>query len=304
MNSRKPFFDRFADQVDPIDETDNGAKERSIGELISEARKLSPAQVEQIVAHQRKKGIRFGEAAIALKLATTDDVLRALSRQFAYDYSPAGPNDGASQELVIATHPFSTEAEAFRELRSQLMMGVLANAESRRALAVVSPDIRDGKTYIASNLAVAFSQLGDRTLLLDADMRTPRQHSVFGLKSDLSGLSAVLSGRSEGMAVHRVEHLPNLYVMPVGAVPPNPLELLQHPGFGLLLLELLAKFDHVVIDTPAAVHGADARVIAAQAGASLVVGRKGSSRVDAVQGLLKQLGKGPGVVAGVVLNEH
>ena len=86
-------------------------------------------------------------------------------------------------DLVAATDPFGEEAEAFRELRSQLLMGVLADGTARRALAVLSPDVGDGKTFFAANMAISFSQLGGRTLLVDADMRTPRQHLLFGVDS-------------------------------------------------------------------------------------------------------------------------
>ena len=278
-------------------------RDRSIGELIREACDLTAEQVDQILAYQRSRGVRFGEAAVALKLATSDDVLHALSQQFHYAYSPELLHGDKNSELVVAANPFSDEAEAFRELRSHLMMGVLAGDQPRRALAVLSPDVGDGKTYIAANMAVAFSQLGGRTLLVDADMRTPRQHKLFDLEPSW-GLSNVLSGRAERNAVHQVKNLPSLYVMPVGVVPPNPLELVQRPAFGLLIHELLSKFDHVLVDTPAAVHGADARVIAAKAGAALVVGRKGRSRMTSMQDLLKKLGKGPAAVAGVVVNEY
>lgn len=281
----------------------SGVHDRSIGDLIREARNLSDAQIEQILIYQRKHGLRFGEAAVALKLASNEDVLQALAQQFHYPYAPGLSGPSKNTELVVAASPFGDEAEAFRELRSQLMMGVLASDQPRRALAVVSPDSGDGKSYVAANLAVAFSQLGGRTLLVDADMRTPRQHQVFGV-GGVSGLSGILSGRAERNVVHQVTGLASLYVMPVGAVPPNPLELVQRPAFGLLLHELLSKFDHVVVDTPAATHGADARVIAAKSGAVLVIGRKGRSRMTKMQGLLKSLGKGPAAIAGVVMNEY
>lgn len=272
-----------------------------IGDLIREVRDLDDEEMARIVAYQRQHGLRFGEAAVALRLATSEEVLWALSRQYSYSYAP-GLGDAAVAELVTARYPFGDDAEAFRELRSQLLMGVLG-AGSRRALAVLSPHVGDGKTYIAANLAVAFSQLGGRTLLVDADMRTPRQHRLFGIEPE-HGLSGLLSGRYDGDAIQPVQGLPGLFLMPVGPTPPNPLELLQRPAFGLMIQELLTKFDHLIVDTPAALHGADARVIAAKAGAALVVGREGQSRMDAMRALLKSLEKTPAAVAGVVMNEH
>lgn len=273
-----------------------------IGDLIRRVRSLSDAQVEQILLYQRSRNLRFGEAAVALKLVSSDDVLWALSQQFHYPYSPEG-GQHTNQELVVASDPFGEQAEAFRELRSQLLMGPLSPDGPRFALAVVSPDVGDGKTFLAANMAVAFSQLGGRTLLIDVDMRTPRMHKVFDVDNSV-GLSGVLSGRCEGNVIHQVEDLPSLFVMPVGSVPPNPLELVQRPAFTLLINELLSKFDHVVVDTPAAVHGADARVVAAKCGAALLVGRKGQSRMLAMQKLVAKITKGPTKMVGVVLNDH
>jgi chain length determinant protein tyrosine kinase EpsG len=285
-----------------VDPTRPRVVDRSIGDLIREARRLSDVQIEQILIYQREHGVRFGEAAVALNLADHDDVVWALSQQFHYPYAPTGRKLGA--ELVVAGAPFSDEAEAFRELRSQLLMGVLGPDEQRRALAVLSPDVGDGKSYLAANLAVAFSHLGGRTLLVDADLRTPRQHEIFELGNDRPGLSGILSGRSETNVIQQAADLPSLYLLPAGTVPPNPLELLQRPAFGLLMHELLSKFDHVVVDTPAATHGSDSRVVATKCGAALVVGRRGTSRMQAMASLTNALSRGPVKLAGIVMNEY
>lgn len=286
----------------PAQDADEKVLDRSIGDLMREAHKLTDAQIEQILIHQREHDIRFGEAAVALDFVTNDDVVWALSQQFHYPYVPGEGTTNA--ELVVAASPFSDEAEAFRELRSQLMMGVMSAEEQPRALAVLSPNVGDGKTYLAANLAIAFSQLGGRTLLVDADMRTPRQQGVFGIGHPMAGLSGILSGRAEQNVIVQIPDLPSLYLLPAGAVPPNPLELVQRPAFSLLVNELLSKFDYVIVDTPANVHGADARVIAAKCGAALVLGRKAKSRMDGMHHLLSSLRKSPVKVAGVVMNEY
>lgn len=286
-----------ANEADPV-----GPRASAIGDFIRRVRALSDLQVGQILAYQRSNGLRFGEAAIALKLATSDDVLWALSQQFDYPYALA-EDAPFNAELVAATDPFGEEAEAFRELRSQLTMGVLAEGQARRALAVLSPDVGDGKSYFAANLAISFSQLGGRALLVDADMRTPRQHLLFGVDNE-AGLSSILAGRSEANVIHQVPNMPTLYVLPVGTLPPNPLELVQRPAMGLLVQELLNKFDHVVVDTPAAVHGADARILAARSGAAVVLGRRGRTRIKALQQLLGALATSQVRMAGVTLNEY
>jgi len=276
---------------------------RSIGAIISETRNLSAEQVERVLAYQRAKGVRFGEAAIALGLASTDDVLFALAQQFHYPYAPEETRS-FDPELVVLGRPFSPQAEVFRALRSQVMLRLFGEAEpSPRALAVVSAEAGDGKTYVAANLAVALAQLGGRTLLVDADMRVPRQHELFRL-SNGAGLSGILSGRAERQVVQQVAGVPSLFVLPVGAVPPNPLELVERSAFPLLMRELTGKFDHVIVDTPALAQGADAQVIAARCGAALGVARRNVSRVAALQELSAQITQTSAQMLGFIVNEH
>lgn len=276
---------------------------RSIGDLIGQARGLTQAQIDRILQYQREHRLPFGEAAIALKLATRDDVLWALSQQFHYPYATAGELPALNEELITAIDPFSDESETFRDVRSQLLMGVLASDQPRRAVAVLSPNVGDGKSFFAANIAIAFSQLGGRTLLVDADMRTPRQHEIFGVTAR-AGLSSILAGRAEADVIHELAALPGLFLLPVGTVPPNPLELVQRPTFALLMQELCAKFDYVIVDTPAASHGADARVLASKCGAALIIGRRDTTRMDGIQNLVQQVNKTHARFAGVIINEH
>ena len=277
--------------------------ERTIGAFLRKLRNLKPDQVESILRHQRENNTRFGESAVELKLATDNDVLWALSQQFQYPYATDGEETSFNHELIIASDPFSDQAEVFRDIRSQLMLGVMSPEQPRRPLAVLSSDVGDGKTFFVANLAAAFSQLGARTLVIDADMRRPRLHQIFGVPG-LVGLSTILSGRAETDVIHQVPELPSLYVLPVGAVPPNPVELLQRPAFSLLLQEFCSKFDHVIVDTPAATYGADARVLAAKCGAALVIGRRGRSRLDSIQTLVTQVVRGQARFGGVLINDH
>jgi protein-tyrosine kinase len=277
--------------------------DRRIGDFLRDACKLTDSEVSRIVQYHTDQGMRFGEAAVELGLARSEDVLWAVSQQFHYPYALDERN--INPELVVAANPFSEEAEAFRELRSHLMMGVLGPEQRpRRALAVVSADTGDGKTYVASNIAVALSQLGGPTLLIDGNMRTPRLQEVFGFEQPRVGLSGMLTGRTNDHIIQRSASLPSLYVLPVGAIPPNPLELIQRPAFGLLMQEMIGKFDHVVVDTPAATHGSDLRVIAAACGAVLVIGRRGSSRMKTMNALFGGLKATQAQLAGVVMNER
>jgi chain length determinant protein tyrosine kinase EpsG len=292
---------QIKDPFSLFDDDKERVVDRSIGDFLRERRKLSELQVNEIVRYQREHRVRFGDAAIALRLADSSDVVWALSRQF--HYTNDSDTEALHRELTVAIDPFSEESEIFRDMRSQLLMGVMAPSEQTPALAVVSSSVGDGKSFFAANMAVSLSQVGGRTLLIDADMRTPRQHELFGVPGGM-GLSNILAGRADSEVIHQVQAIPNLYVLAVGVVPPNPLELIQRPAFGLLLRELKHKFDHVVVDTPAASHGADCRVLAAKCGAALVIGRRDASRMDAMRTLINQLGKSQTKLAGVMINEH
>lgn len=276
--------------------------ERSIGDIVRDAHQLSAQEVEQVLAHQRKSGLKFGEAAMALGLLKREDVVWALSQQFEYNYAA----EESMPELVVANRPFSRHAEIIRDLRAQLINTAFKPQENgkRKALAIVSADVGDGRSYVAANLAVAFSQLGGKTLLIDADMRGPRQHDIFKMSEAKRGLSNVLLGRSEPNVIKQVKSLKNLFVLPVGTTPPNPTELVQRPVLGLVLQSMLERFDYVLVDTPASVHGADARVIAAACGQALLLGRKDRSRIPALRQLadsMKQMGAN---VCGVAMNDY
>ncbi|WP_271008691.1 polysaccharide biosynthesis tyrosine autokinase [Paucibacter sp. B51] len=276
--------------------------DRSIGAIIAETRNLSADQVARVLAHQQQNGLRFGEAAIALGFANVDDVMFALAQQF--HYPAVLGNDPAHPELVALNQPYSAQAEFIRALRSQVIMRVFREGQQpRQALAVVSANQGDGKSFVAANLSVSLAQLGGRTLLIDADMRGPRQHEIFGVSND-TGLSGILSGRSNGQLIQTVPSVPGLFLLPVGAMPPNPLELIERPAFGLLMRELVTKFDHVIVDTPAAEIGADALVVANRCGAAVPLARKNASRLGGFRDLVRSMQEAQVNLLGAIFNDH
>ena len=280
---------------------ETGPKTKAIGELIQDARNLSADDLDRIGRYQRENDLRFGEAAIALGLADTEDVLQALAQQFKYAYADEETRK-AAPELVMLNQPFGHQAEAFRAIRSQILMRTQGDKGQRRPLAVCSPDSGDGKTYFCANLAVALAQLGGKVVVIDADMRGARMDQVFGVTGG-AGLSGVLSGRGGKGIVKSVPGIPNLYVIPVGVQPPNPLELVEGPSFGMLLREVSIKFDHVIVDTPASCFGSDGVVIASRCGSALVVTRKDANKVSRLQELVGSLQAGQVRLAGVIMNE-
>jgi protein-tyrosine kinase len=276
--------------------------DQSIGDIISKTKALSGEQVAKIVEYQKQTSLRFGEAAVALGFVTSDDVLFALAQQFHYPYSPVN-RQALNPELVSAAQPFSKQAEAFRAIRGQLLVRAFAGEGPKSALAVISANTADGKTFFSANIAVVLSQLGGRTLLIDADMRGPRQHEVFGVPNTM-GLSGLLSGRSGEHAICAIPDLPSLFLLPGGPVPPNPIELIERPAFSMLLRELVTKFDYVVVDTPAAFYGADASALAMKCGAALCLARQGNSRLSGIQDLIATMSAGSVQLAGVIMNEY
>lgn len=272
----------------------------SIGAILVDSGKLSIEAAERILRAQKEQGLLFGDAAIQLGLLTSQDIQLALARQYDYPYLLKGDGKVAS-ELVAAYQPFSPQVEALRALRSQLMLRWFTGARERRALAVASSARGEGRSYLAANLAVVFSQLGEHTLLIDADLRNPRQHRLFGLENR-SGLSSILAGRGEAGDLMRIPSFKDLSVLSAGPRPPNPQELLGRPRFAKLLDELTGEFDVVLIDTSATADYADARSIAVRAGGALLLARRNATRVAGLRQLAKDLAQAGVLVVGSVLN--
>ncbi len=276
---------------------------RSIGAILIDSGVLSADDADRVLMFQKEHDLRFGEAAMRLGLLSEADVQYALSRQFSYAYLRSnGETKALSNELVAAYQPFSRGVEQLRAIRSQLMLRWFDKTEQRQVLTLVGTDVGVGRSYLAANLAIVFSQLGERTLLIDGDMRRPRQHQLFLLQNKV-GLSTVLSGRSRDEAIIRITDLAGLFVLPAGPIPPNPLELLGRLNLDEFLIHARASFDMVIIDTPALAIGEDAAMIASRTGAVLAVARTGLTRVAAHNDLLQGLMEAGTDVVGSVLND-
>jgi receptor protein-tyrosine kinase len=283
------------------DKSTAAVPDRSIGAILIKVGRLSVADAEKVMRFQVERNVRFGDAALELGLLTQADIEFALSRQYDFPYLLRGESP-ISESVVAAYEPFTSRVESMRALRNQLMWRWFETGEERRALAVTSAEHGDGRSFLASNLAVVFSQQGQRTLLIDADMRNPGQHKLFGLENRI-GLSSVLSGRNGLEAIQRVPALLDLSVLTAGSPPPNPLELLGRPAFGTMLRELTQQFDVILIDTPASVESADAQMVAGRAGAAIVVTRQNVSQVDKVHDLVSLLSEARVHLVGSILND-
>ncbi len=185
-------------------------------------------------------------------------------------------------EPIVCTYhrPKSQVSEAFRAVRTALYFNT--QGKNHSVIQVTSPTPGDGKSTLASNLAVSIAQSGKRILLVDADMRRPRQHGTFGISSKV-GFATVLSGQSQWRDVmYECEEIEGLTVMPCGAKPNNPAELSSSPQVKVLIEEMRAEFDFVIIDTPPLLAVTDPCPIAARVdGVILCLRIKKNVRVSA-----------------------
>lgn len=275
---------------------------RSIGAILMDAGILTPEGAERILKLQKEENLRFGDAAIRLGLLSESDLQLALSRQFNYAYLPLTDDKPVSEELVAAYQPFSHLVEQLRSIRSQLLLRWFDSEAKQTTLVIAGASRGEGRSYLAANLAIVFSQLGERTLLIDADLRAPRQHELFKVENK-AGLSSLLAGRAEEGAIVPIKAFSSLDVLPAGPIPPNPLELLNRPAFGEILAKASANYEIVLIDTSALASGADANMVAARAGAALVVARNNQTRVGAFGEMVKSLTRSGVSVVGSVFND-
>lgn len=275
-----------------------------IGEILVAAGKMAGDQIETVLEQQeRTPDRRFGEIVVARRLATQKDVDVALASQFGYSSGGVGGEVDVPEEIVVAHTPYSPFAEALRSLRSQLMLRWFDGTPQQGALAITSVDRGDGKSFICANLGVVFSQLGERTLIIDADLRNSTQHKKFGLPNKM-GLSGMLSGRAGVEEILGVKGLSNLAILPAGPLPPNPQELLGRETFGRLLAGLSKSFDVILIDTPSAQQASDAQVVAQRARAALIVGRKDKTKSNEISQLAAVMA-GSGIkILGAALNDY
>jgi protein-tyrosine kinase len=270
-----------------------------MGARFIEAGLLTEAQVTRVVELQASAGIRFGEAAVRLGLLTEQNVQAVLSEQFNYATALV-PSEHLDKSLDIALMPFGLEAEAIRQIRAEL--SIRLSEQEKISLAIVSTIEGEGKSYLAASLALAFSQMGKRTLLIDGDMRKPTQHLLFGLENK-SGLSTMLAGRTAISGGTQAKGFPHLYILNAGPQPPNPLEILLQPALSNLMKQLADDFDVFIVDTPAAQTSSDAQTISQQVGMCLLVARQHHSRLDDLRQTQAQMKTAGAQIIGTVYNE-
>lgn len=209
------------------------------------------------------------------------------------------PENLRDLELVVHRFPKSTVAEAARALRTNLLF--MSPDNPYKTLAVTSAGPAEGKTTVASCIAIAMAQSGARVLLLDCDLRRPRLHRVFERDNDVGLTSALLDASALPRAINETE-VPNLMVMTSGPLPPNPAELIHSDAFTRTLDSLRSQFDKIVIDTPPVMPVTDAVVLSTQVDATVLVVRTFKTSKDVVRRAARAMADVGGHLVGVVLN--
>lgn len=269
-----------------------------IGKLLLDSGRLSAAQVEQVGRYQQEKSLRFGLAAIELGFINEADLQFALARQF--DYVCLQPGDGVLDERIVAAYvPLGSYGEQLRSLRNELTQRWFLRG--RTSVVVIGEQQNNDSSVLLANLAVVFTQLGEHTLVMDANLRNGCQHELFHLDNRL-GLSDLLAGRADYQCIQSIGLLPGLDVLTCGTTAPNPQELLARPQYRQLLTELEQQYDVILMDAPALAACADAQVVVAPVQGAVVVACQHSSSLKGMQQLLTRIQNAGAEIIGCVLS--
>lgn len=204
-----------------------------------------------------------------------------------------------SPMLTTVHHPSGISAEAYRSVRTSLYFG--NGGDDHKVIQVTSPNPGDGKTTLATNLAVAIALSNKRVLLLDADFRRPMVHRYFGLSNKI-GLSNVVAGEIAGPAAIQATAVPQLWTMPAGKTPDNAADLLTSPRMTELIDELRQQYDYVIVDSPPVLVVSDPAIIAPRMDAVIMVMRLAKDARDTALRAAELLQAVGAKLAGMVVN--
>ena len=203
--------------------------------------------------------------------------------------------------LVIHNKPKSNISEDIRTIRTNLMF--TSSDEESKVILITSSIPGEGKSFISSNLATAFAQTGESTLLIDCDLRLGRVHKIFGLSNN-KGLSNLLVGQNVVDCAEYIKKttIPNLYVIPRGTVPPNPSELLNSTNTKKIISFLRENFDRIIFDGVPINGLPDSLIMASLVDRVVLVTSVGYTKIDELNDAKKALEKIDANIAGVVVN--
>ena len=213
-----------------------------------------------------------------------------------------GEEPGERRRLISITAPASPTAEAYRALRSSILLSAIDNP--LRTLVITSAFMSEGKSTLSANIAVMLAQRGERVLIVDADLRRSTLHLLFGLRRPAQGLTNLLSRQTdESVILHPVSQVPGLAYLPAGAVPPNPAELLASHRMAEMMRQWSEQYDRVIIDTAPILAVSDSLAPAARADSVLLVVRAGVTRKKALLRTRELLRRVNAHLLGAVVND-
>jgi capsular exopolysaccharide synthesis family protein len=240
-------------------------------------------------------GLAFILKNIDGKIRTDQDVRSALNLPLLSTIGQLSKND---EDLVMGSAPHSSIAEDFRILGNKIR---LMNEDATvKTLLVTSPVPTEGKSLIVANLAISLSRIGLRIVLVDADLRLPRLHAMFGLSHDEGLSKSLCEGNLNGGM--QSTGIGELNIITSGIIPSNPAELLSSPNMAKLLKELKEKSDLVLIDCPPVLVASDASILASKVDGVLLVLRAGSTESKAAKDAIEALVQVKAKLIGIVLN--
>lgn len=176
--------------------------------------------------------------------------------------------------------------ESYKSARSNIMFSL--SAEDQKVFAVTSYAKGEGKSTVSANLAISFSKMERRVLLVDCDLRRPNLHNIFKVENTV-GLSNIIGKMADFEDAVKHDVLPNLDILPSGTIPPNPSELLCSPGFEKLVKGLIDEYDYIIFDTPPIGVVADALLLKDRVAGYVVVLRERSTTHGDIQKMLESI---------------
>jgi protein-tyrosine kinase len=277
---------------------------------------LSSEAVEKIYEVMERTGMPFPEAALHLGLIRDQDVRNALQEEPAPEgglFESAikrmsarrdvvlrqGPEVTPGPQLQVAFDKSNPRNEKMRGLRTELLL-LSDTSNNANVMAVLSPGSGEGRSQLCAELAISFAQLGRRTLLVDADMRKPQQHVLFGSGNEF-GLSQAISQNTKPY-LHPVKGLEHMFLLSAGIIPSNPLELLSDGRFEKLLTDWRNAYQFVIIDTPPVSMYADGLAMATMVRRVLVLSRAKMTSYRKAGEMMRRLKATRAQVLGGVIN--
>jgi capsular exopolysaccharide synthesis family protein len=208
--------------------------------------------------------------------------------------------DGRPSDLIVHDQPKSAVAECCRAIRTNVLF--MSPDRPLQTILITSSGPQDGKTTAAISLAITMAESGNRTLLVDADMRRPRVHRAFDLPNG-KGLSSLILGEGTLEEVVKSSQIPNLSILTCGPIPPNPAELLHTVAFATLLKQIVGRFDRIIIDSPPIGAVADAVVMSTLADGTVMVLKAARTSRELAKRTIRALKGVNARIFGAVLND-